>query len=365
MTDTDHTADQKTAAGFDPRTIIRQAWYVAAWSDELGREPLARVILGEMLVLFRAEDGAVVALEDRCPHRNLPLSAGRRDGDCLECGYHGLVFDRDGVCVHVPGEGAVPDWARVRTYPIVERLGWVFVWIGDPERANAAQVPGFQTRLQDPDWITHGGTIEAECGYRLILDNLLDLSHLAFVHGSSTGNREMAESAAIATTLDGDHVQVTRWMSDIPPARSFAEYAGYEGTIDRWQASAFTPPSYIYVNSGTCAAGEGPGPDRWLDDQGLWGFVAYHALTPVTPRRTRQFWAVSLPADWVPPERREVYEQQMRLIPLEDLAVYEAQQRAIDLAGEAGNDGDVDPRGTLAADEALLAMRRIIRRLAG
>jgi len=345
--------------------LIRNAWYVAAWSTELGNDPIARVMLGEPVVLFRAEDGTAVALADRCPHRNLPLSAGRRDADRLECGYHGLVFDRNGRCVHVPGQGAVPDWARVRPYPTAEKLGWVFVWMGDPEQADPELAPDFQTRLLDDDWITHSGTIEAGCGYRLILDNLLDLSHLAFVHASSTGNRALAEAATIATEVDGDHVRVTRWMSDIPPAQSFVDYAHYDGNIDRWQASAYTPPAYIYVNSGSCAAGDGPGPECWLDDQGIWGFVVYHALTPVTPASTRQFWAVSLPTKWVPDGRREIFESQMREIPREDIAVYEAQQRVIDIVGAAGNLGDVDARGTLAADEALLAMRRIIRRLAG
>ena len=353
-----------TDTEFDPRTLIRQAWYVAAWSEEVGHAPIGRVMLGEMVALYRAEDGSVVALEDRCAHRNLPLSAGRRDGDRLECGYHGLVFGRDGRCVHVPGQDSVPHWARVRSYPTAENLGWVFVWMGDPDRADPALVPDFQTRAVDDDWITHSGTIEARCGYRLILDNLLDLSHLAFVHSSTTGNRALAESASIATTVEGDCVTVTRWMSNIPPAPSFTEYAGYGGTIDRWQASVYTPPSYIYVNSGSCAAGEGPGPEGWIDDQGLWGFVVYHALTPVSPSTTRQFWAVSLPAAWVPDARRAVFEQQMRAIPPEDLAVYEAQQRAVDLAGAAGNPGDIDPRGTLDADDGLLAMRRIIRRLA-
>ena len=358
-------ADPATAPEFDPRTLIREAWYVAAWSEELSQASLGRVILGEMVVLFRAEDGIAVALEDRCPHRNLPLSAGRRDGDRLECGYHGLVFGRDGRCVHVPGQEEVPSWARVRTYPTAEKLGWVFVWMGVPERADPALVPDFQTRLLDDDWITHGGTIEARCGYRLILDNLLDLSHLAFVHASSTGNRELAEQATIASSVDGDRVSVTRWMSDIPPARSFVDYAGYDGRIDRWQASVYTPPSYIYVNSGSCAAGQGPGPEGGVDEQGLWGFVVYHALTPVSPQSTRQFWAVSLPSKWVPEDRRGIFKQQMHAIPLEDLAVYEAQQHAIDLAGAAGTPNDADPRGMLDADEALLAMRRIIRRLSG
>lgn len=342
--------------------FLRNHWYVAAWSDEVGRAPLARVVLGDYLVLFRREDGRVAALENRCPHRNLPLSEGRLVGDTLECGYHGMVFDCSGACTHLPGEAKPPAWARVRAYPVVERNGWVLVWMGDSAAADPAKSPDYNVRLADPGWFHYKGRINVKCGYRLILDNLLDLSHLAYVHSSTTGNRAMAEQATIAAEEKGDLVCVTRWMTGIPPAKAFADNAGYAGPIDRWQASEFRPPCYIYVNSGTAPAGKGVGPEGRVTEQGAWGFVVYHALTPETARTTHQFWAVALEQHMVPESARPDFEKQMLNIPMEDVAVYEAQQRAIDLDPEA-RDGDVRPRGMIAADKGLFAMRRILQRL--
>ncbi|HEY7608964.1 MAG TPA: aromatic ring-hydroxylating dioxygenase subunit alpha [Alphaproteobacteria bacterium] len=345
----------------DDGLLLRNHWYVAAWADEVGRKPLARVMLGDYLVLFRTEAGKAVALENRCPHRNLPLSEGRLIGDTLECGYHGMVFDCSGACTHLPGVAAPPHWARVGAYPVVERRGWVMVWMGDPAKADESRAPDYHIRLGDPGWFAYKGHIEVKCGYRLILDNLLDLSHLAYVHSSTTGNRALAEEAAISAEVEGERVRVARWMSGIPPARAFVDYAGYDGNIDRWQVSEFMPPAYIYVNSGTAPAGRGVSPAERTTSQGLWGFVVYHALTPETARTTHQFWAVALEQRMVPESKRAVFERQMLNIPLEDVAVYEAQQRAIDLDPEAG--GDVRPRGMIAADKGLFAMRRILQRL--
>jgi len=342
--------------------FLRNHWYVAAWRDEVGRKPLARVVLGDYLVLFRTEDGRAVALENRCPHRNLPLSEGRLIGDTLECGYHGMVFDCRGACTHLPGAPQPPAWARVKAYPVIERRGWVMVWMGDPARADESAAPDYNVRLDDPAWFSLKGYINVRCGYRLILDNLLDLSHLAYVHGSTTGNRALAEQATITAEVEESRVRVTRWMSDIPPAKAFVDYAGYGGTIDRWQVSEYTTPSYIYVNSGTAPAGRGVSPAERRDSQGLWGFVVYHALTPETARSTHQFWAVALEQRMVPEAGRPDFEKQMLNIPLEDVAIYEAQQRAIDLDPEAP-DGDVRPRGMIAADKGLFAMRKILQRL--
>jgi vanillate O-demethylase monooxygenase subunit len=348
-----------TEAGANP--FLREHWYVAAWTDEVARTPLARVVLGDYLVLFRTEAGKAVALENRCPHRNLPLSEGRLVGDTLECGYHGMVFDCSGACTHLPGEPSPPHWARVRAYPVVERRGWVMVWMGDPAKADERAAPDYNVRLADPAWLRYRGHIHVKCGYRLILDNLLDLSHLAYVHSSTTGNRALAEQATIAAETAGDRVRVTRWMSDIPPAKAFIDYAGYNGNIDRWQASEFMPPSYIYVNSGTAPAGRGVAPAERLASQGLWGFVVYHALTPETAATTHQFWAMAIEERLVPPAMRTEFEREMLNIPAEDVAVYEAQQRAIALDPEA--QGDVRPRGMIAADKGLFAMRRILQRL--
>ena len=342
--------------------MLRDHWYAAAWSADIGDIPVARVLLGEMVVLYRCADGTIAVLEDRCPHRNLPLSEGRRTGDSIQCGYHGLVFGADGMCSHLPGAETPPDWARVRRYPAIERQGWVLVWMGDPEAADETDAPGFAVRRDDPDWLTVSGYTHAKCGYRLVLDNLLDLSHLAYVHSSTTGNSALAEKAKIACAVDGDRVCVTRWMENIEAAPAFVEYAGYGGGIDRWQGSEFMPPSYIHVNSGSTTAGDGAAAADRMSDQGRWGFVVYHGLTPETARTTHQFWSVSLPAQWVDPSKHDTFVAQMKDIPAEDLAVYEAQQRAIDLDPDAFG-ADANPRGTIPADEGLMAMRRILRRL--
>ena len=344
--------------------LLRNHWYVAAWSEDVGRAPLGRVLLGDYVVLFRGLDGAPVALENRCAHRNLPLSEGRLIGDEIECGYHGLVFGRDGVCTHVPGQDDVPGWARVKSYPVVERDRWVFVWMGDPDEADPDLVPDYHARLADPDWYAVTGQTLVKGGYRLVLDNLLDLSHLTYVHSSTTGNRALAEEATLIVEEEDDFVRVTRWMEGIPPAPAFVQYTGDDGLIDRWQVSKFIPPAYIDICNGSTAAGEGLPQEERPASQGRWGFVVYHALTPETETTTHQFYAVAGHRSMVPAHMEATFTEQMMGVLAEDLAVYEAQQRAIDLDPETGG-ADVNPRGTIAADDALLRMRRMIRRLYG
>ena len=344
--------------------FVKNAWYVAAWSKDVGRELLGRILLNEYLVLYRQEDGTPVVLENRCPHRNLPLSEGRLIGDEIECGYHGLVFNCDGACTHQPGAEAPPAWARVRKYPVAEQNGWVFFWPGDPALADHALVPDYTAVSYADDWIRVEGQTLVKAGYRLILDNLLDLSHLTYVHSSTTGNRDLAESAALETDIQDSTVRMTRWMADVVPAPAYRDYGGYEGNVDRWQVTHFTAPSYIHVNNGSVDAGVGADRDVLDNRQGRWGFQVYHAMTPETEATTHQFWAVGTQRSMVPEDKRQLFADQMINVIKEDLDVYEAQQRAIDLdAGALA--GDVNPLGTLPGDEGLLAMRRILRRIYG
>ena len=120
-------------------TFVHDSWYVAAWDHEIGADALfARQLLGKPLVFFRTAAGAVVALDDRCCHRAAPLSIGRKEGDCVRCQYHGLKFDASGTCVDMPGQDRIPLQARVRSYPVVERNRFVWVWMGDPALADPA-----------------------------------------------------------------------------------------------------------------------------------------------------------------------------------------------------------------------------------
>lgn len=342
--------------------LLRNHWYVAAWSEDVGREPISRVMLGDAIVLYRTEDGRAVALEDRCPHRNLPLSEGNLIGDVVQCAYHGLEFGTDGVCVHVPGQDDVPGWARVKCYPVAEKNRWVFVWMGDPDEADEASLPEYPVRLVDPDWLTINGYQVVRCGYRLILDNLLDLSHLAYVHSGTTGNTALSEKAVLSTEVEETSVRITRWMEDIEPAPAFRQFGDFAGNVDRWQVSQFLPPSYININNGADDAGSGARGAGQLTSQGKWGFVVYHAMTPESETTTHQFWGVSTPKHMIPDAERENFLAQMDTVIPEDTAVYEAQQAAIELDPDAV-DRDANPKGALPIDQALLEMRRMIRRL--
>jgi phenylpropionate dioxygenase-like ring-hydroxylating dioxygenase large terminal subunit len=154
---------------------------VVAWDHEVPADGLfKRTVIGEPLLLFRTQDGAITALEDRCCHRHAPLSKGRKEGDCVRCGYHGMVFNAQGVCVEVPGLDTVPPKARVRHYPVVLKSRWVFVWMGDAALADETQLPD-NFSCDHPDWRNIPGYMHYDTPYLLICDNLLDFSHLSYV----------------------------------------------------------------------------------------------------------------------------------------------------------------------------------------
>ena len=167
--------------------FLKNYWYVAALAEEVGRQPLGRILLNEPVVLFRTEDGQPVAIEDRCSHRGFPLHKGKLIGDTLECGYHGLVFDCSGRCIKVPGQSQVPSTASIRKYPLVERWGWIWVWMGDPALAGDTPLTDFHW-LDDPAWGAKAERLYIKSDYRLIIDNLLDLTHLTFVHPGTIGS---------------------------------------------------------------------------------------------------------------------------------------------------------------------------------
>src|SRR5579862_5215237 len=156
--------------------FLRNCWYVAARDSELDdRRLVARRILGEPMLFFRTADGTIAAFQDRCPHRLAPLSAGRRIGDRIRCGYHGIEFAADGRCVHIPGQDTVPASAGVRTFPALLRHGCAWVWPGDPTKADPALIPDVPwPRLAG--WATAEGYTHVAADYRLLTDNLLDLS---------------------------------------------------------------------------------------------------------------------------------------------------------------------------------------------
>jgi vanillate O-demethylase monooxygenase subunit len=340
--------------------FLRDQWYVGAWSDEVGRVPLGRTILGEDIVFYRTSAGKAVALANSCAHRRLPLTAGRLQGDTIECGYHGLVYDEKGRCVKIPGQEP-PRNIGIKSYPVVERDQFVSVWMGDPAPADPASAISFP-RLSDPNWAFTKVRLHIGCNYLLILDNLLDLSHVAYVHNSTIGNAPVAENADVKFSRRGSTVRVTRDMDGVPAARTYAEFGPHKGMFDRWQLSEYHPPGYFFINNGSGRCGWAPpdGSSR-LETQGEWGFQVYHCITPETPTSSYQFWALAHENSAVAPAGREEFYRQCHQVVLEDLAVYEAQQRSLDTDPAGASSENVGSRVVIEADRGLLMARAILR----
>lgn len=164
-------------------TFLRNTWYMLGWSNELDAGFVHRTIAEEPILAYRLESGRPAAIHDRCPHRFVPLHRGKQVGDTVECGYHGLCFDADGKCVKNPVDGAIiPKAAQVRAYPIVDRYGVLWVWLGDPAKADPDRIVRYDF-LVDPRRSTVQGYMLTRANYELAIDNLSDLTHVQYVHG--------------------------------------------------------------------------------------------------------------------------------------------------------------------------------------
>lgn len=270
-------------------SFLKNIWYAAAWSADLGTEPMARTILGEPVVLYRRADGTPVALEDRCCHRALPLSMGRIEGDNIVCGYHGLRFAPTGACVEVPGQSAIPPGAAVPSYPIVERWRTLWIWMGEPEAADETTVPELFW-LDDPGWVPSPGYIHMNADYRLLVDNLLDLTHVTYIHKHTIAGDPSEGLVPVKTERDGNAVRVGRWMLDTPPPPMFAAAGGFTGNVDRWQLITWRPPSTVVLDIGSADTGTGaPEGDR---SRGI-SMWSTHLITPETETSTHYFWSNS------------------------------------------------------------------------
>ncbi|WP_119153607.1 Rieske 2Fe-2S domain-containing protein [Caldimonas tepidiphila] len=239
--------------------FLRNCWYVAAWDIEVPREGfLARTLLGEPVVFYRDTKGRAVALENRCCHRAAPLSIGRHEGDCVRCMYHGMKFDASGACVEIPGQAVVPPNTCVRSYPVVERDRFVWIWMGDPARADASDIDDFFWH-DSPEWRMKPGYIHYQANYKLIVDNLLDFTHLAWVHPTTLGTASAAElRPTIERSTEGrGRLSITRWYLDDEMPALHRRVARFSGKVDRWQVYQWTPPATLRMDAGSAPIGTG------------------------------------------------------------------------------------------------------------
>ncbi|MEL6317115.1 MAG: aromatic ring-hydroxylating dioxygenase subunit alpha [Pseudomonadota bacterium] len=279
-----------SGTGVDETGFIENCWYCAGWSRQFARGFETRRMLGRDLAFFRTEAGALKALEDLCPHRFLPLSQGRLVGDQVQCGYHGMTFDGAGACVRVPGQDTAPANARVRAFPVEERHGVVWVWMGAPERADPSKIftlPEFD----DPAWAAHhGDALDIRANYMAVAENLCDPAHVSFVHPTTLGNAA-SENVPVETRREegpaGEVIVTWRWIRNGAPIGFFQKFGGFDGDVDRWHYYYLHAPNVAAIDFGSADAALALPEERRGEGVRIW---ALHFLTPVDHGRTIDYW---------------------------------------------------------------------------
>jgi vanillate O-demethylase monooxygenase subunit len=325
-------------------SFLKDHWYVAASAAELGAAPLGRMVAGEPLVLFRRTDGRVAALEDRCPHRKYMLSKGAVVGDELQCGYHGVQFDGSGACTKIPSQRAIPRGFGAHAYAAIEKYALIFVWLGDAATADPALLPDWSANTA-PGWIAVHGYLHVAANYQLLVDNLLDLTHVPIVHKtilSAAG----ALDAPLTVEADEKSVRAHRFTSNVEPNQLQRATMGITGRIDRDQEMSFVPPCYVNV---TVRANPTGSNDRTPQH------IILNSLVPETERSTHYFWSVvrcfALDNAEISAKLRAGAAEAFD----EDALVVAEQQRMLESGG-------AQLLSTLDGDKAATAARRIVAR---
>jgi phenylpropionate dioxygenase-like ring-hydroxylating dioxygenase large terminal subunit len=331
--------------------FLRNQWYVAAECAELspGGAPLGRIILNEPVVLYRRQQGRAVALEDRCCHRRAPLSRGKVEGEQLRCHYHGIVYDPDGRVASIPGQEKLPPGAELIAYRTAEKHGYVWIWMGAAARADESTIPDFHWNTAE-GWTSGGGILSVRCNYLMLVDNLLDLSHVPFLHENSVGSANDT-NPELAWERGADFVRGIRTARNVVPTPRLKSM-GVTSNIDTFKVMTFHPPANVTLEITQAEANVAPG------KRPRFSYRAYilNSMTPETSTSCHYFWRNA--RDW----KIEDAELTAFLCKAtarafaEDKDMLEATQRIIDLNSERR---EID----LNADIGGLQARRMVDRL--
>lgn len=330
---------------------LKNCWYVAAWDHEiLGDTLLERTILNESVLLYRKSDGTVVAMDNRCAHRKAPLSMGRREGDSVRCMYHGLKFESHGRCTEIPGQPNIPEKLCLRTFPVVEQGRWIWIWMGDKEKADPALIPATPT-LKHPEWKYRPGYMHYKADYLLICDNLLDFSHLSYVHEKTLGGSpNIAEVTPTVERIPGG-LQVTRDVSNTVPAPYHQRLGQFPGKVDRSFRYEFMLPAILLLHAKVKPV------DTTNDDMtGALQFDSCQALTPETEETTHYFFMQAHKFKQDDATVTESIYQSLCTAFEEDKRIIEAQQKMLKLPAPS-------PMLMIIADKALVQFRRMLEQM--
>jgi phenylpropionate dioxygenase-like ring-hydroxylating dioxygenase large terminal subunit len=264
-------------------SFIKNAWYMAGWSEELTDQLLSRRLFDRQIVFFRKQDGSIAALADRCPHRFAPLSKGERQGDAIQCGYHGLTFDGSGTCTHNPFSDKIPAAAKVQSWAVVERYDIIWLWGGAAVDADPALIPDFSM-------IANSATVRAVHGYTLIeapyefaTDNLMDLSHIEFVHKGTFAGAGVIFTGTHVVKEEGNTLRSNWWMPGVKaPPHTMGVYPP-EMITDHWLDMRWDAPASMHLEIGATPSGS-PRAEGVIAQQ-------CHIVTPATATSAHYFWA--------------------------------------------------------------------------
>jgi len=334
--------------------LVKNSWYVSAWSSELvAGKLIGRTIVNKPMALYRTTDGRAVALEGRCAHRHMPLHHGTIEGDTVICCYHGLRYDPTGACVRVPGQAEVSKSLRVDSYPAVERYGAVWVWPGDPDKADPDLIPVCD-RLEEDGSNGHQFYFNVKSNYLYLNDNLSDLLHQAYLHNPSFGGNTHSLGETVPRIEKDGNKMLVRWdWKDVPVPGQFGSVGKIDGVADGWNHSTFVAPSFYINEVGFARGGTGGKVSGLPAGDGRLGLTIYQLITPETERTTHFFKIVHVdwPENILPTLRGFIQE-----VNEEDLWACEEQQRMSDL--------DPDhPMSAIPTDSAVLEMRRVVKKL--
>lgn len=324
--------------------FLMNQWYAAALGKELSQQPIARTICGVPVVMFRTQSGKAAALEDRCPHRYAPLSAGQCIGESIACAYHGIEFDATGACTRIPHQPNIPPKMRARSYPFVERWGWAWIWLGDPARCSPETIPAYEW-FGAPGWRNFQRHYYVRANWELCADNLLDLSHTPFIHRKTVGVPEMA-TIPVNTWVEENRVFQQRIMSQVTPSPFVAEWGGFKGKIDRratviWEPAANMNAELVYEDSARSIT-----------------LRLTNPLTPESEKTTHVWfaWSRNFGSDSDDDAMAIRFQEQSFAVMAEDVSFMEIQQEGLDRAG------DFDPVA-IRADATLIQARRLVDKL--
>lgn len=307
----------------------RNQWYVAAWSSEVTREPMERWILNQPVAFYRTEAGEAVAVGGRCPHRHFPLGRSRVVGDAIECGYHGITFDRHGSCVKIPTQVQIPNVCRIPSYPLVERWKWLWIWPGDPAKADESLIPDHhELGLLNDDFASSGDVYYPVPGnYFLMHDNLLDLSHLAYLHKSTIASDGITAVAEVRDEGPG-WLRSTRNMPNVDCPPIFAQFLGHSGKVDRAFGMKWFMPSVHAGFDHFHEVADTPCTGRFLG-----GIRICHAITPGRLKDAHYFFGMARSFAKDDPAVGEAFVNGIRVTLDEDMSATRYIQAMIDDLG--------------------------------